>query len=123
MDYSTSSHADSLNSEDMPWLRISLGQVYCIQQVIRYQVGGGVWQTWTCTEKDCTGKGKYVSGFSMTISTEGTAFDRPPISDCSFGNTVTYRRKSTNGLGANELVIIGKVTNGALGKANNKPTL
>ena len=117
LDYSTSNHAHSLNSEDPPpWLKISLGQVYCVHQVIRYDVGRRVWQTWTCAQNDCTGTGSYAGNFYMTISTEGAAFDRPPISDCSFGNTVTYKRKTNSALGANELVIIGKVTNGALGK-------
>ena len=101
---------------ELAWLKISLVQIYCVQQVVSRQNADQVWQTWTCTEKDCTGTGNYVGNFYMTISTEGATLDRPPISDCSFGDTVTYGRRVDTSLGTREIVIIGKATTEVQGK-------
>ena len=100
-----------MNSEEKPWLNITLDQVYCVEQVVRYNNYGQVWQTWTCTDNDCTGTGNHAGNFNMVISTEDTTADLNlfPMPDCSFGDTVKYVRNNSQGLGANELVIIGKV--------------
>ena len=45
----------------------------------------------------------------MTVSTEGEAPDLFPISDCSFGNTVTYGRISNESFSVYEMVIMGRV--------------
>ena len=105
-----------MNSDHKPWLKICLGHVYCVEKVVRYKSDGEVYQTWTCTgtENNCTGTGIYSPTFFMTISTEGAAFDLLTISDCSFGDTVTYRRKIRSTFRANEMVIIGRVISGGI---------
>ena len=100
----------------LPWLKISLGEVYCVQQVVRRNQDQEVWQTWTCATNECTGVGENSGKFKMTISTEGAAFDLTPISDCSFGDTVTYRRKIGYSLQARAIVIIGRETTQVQGK-------
>ena len=100
----------------LPWLKISLGEVYCVQQVERRNLDQQVWQTWTCATNECTGVGDNAENFKMTISIAGATFDLPPISDCSFGDTVTYRRINDNSLSAREIVIIGRETTRVQGK-------
>ena len=103
---------------EFPWLKISLGRVYCVQKVERRNEDAGIRQSWTCTENDCTGEGDYVDNFYTTISSEleGATLNLSPIPDCSFGDTVTYGRKIDNFLRARELVIIGRNTIGVQGK-------
>ena len=93
---------------EFPWLKISLGRIFCVQTVVRRNNEDEIWQTWTCTERECSGVGNNVGKFRVTINTEGATLDLPPISDCSFGDTVTYGRKNNNSLGAREIVIIAR---------------
>ena len=114
MDYNTRSSAVSMNGK-LSWLKISLGKVYCVQQLVRRNGGNEVGQVWDCTVKDCrcvarTGK-EGCDILFVTVSTEGVSRDLPPISSCSHGNTVTYGRKYGGGpIGAPEILIIGTVS-------------
>ena len=47
LDYKTRNMAESTNPQHEHWLKISLDQTYCVQQVIRYESRGQVWQNWT----------------------------------------------------------------------------
>ena len=112
LDYGTLSGAVPENRKSS-WLKISLGQVYCVQQVVRRKDEDEISQIWDCSNKDCScvagTKKEDCENLYITVSTEGVSRDLPPISGCSHGNTVTYGRKSTYsyGIGARELLIIG----------------
>ena len=106
-DYSSKNEAVTEHGE-FPWLKISLGRIFCVQTVVRRNNEDEIWQTWTCNERECTGVGNNAGKFRVTINTEGATLDLPPISDCSFGDTVTYGRKNNNSLGAREIVIIAR---------------
>ena len=117
--YRTTSEALEMDSNKKPWLKIALGQVFCVEKVVRYDNHGQVWQTWTCTDNTCTGTGNFASNFNMTIITEYKTADLNlfPMSDCSFGDTVKYVRSNSPRLAVYEMVIIGKVISGTrLGK-------
>ena len=86
--------------------------------MVRRNDGDEIWQTWDCSDKDCkcvSGTGiDHCDNLYMTISAEGVTRDRPPISGCSYGNTITYGRKDTHWIGAREILIIGTTS----GKGN-----
>ena len=108
MDYSTTNNAVGKNGGN-PWLKISLGKVYCVQRVERQQADGSIRQTWICTETGCTCTGTYCQYFTMIVSTEGQITTTSPNPECSYGNTVTYQRmQNTKGASAYEMVVIGK---------------
>ena len=109
-DYSTSNNAVTENGEN-PWLKISLGKVYCVQKVVKHNTKDSIWQTWTCTDTGCSCSGNYCSSFTMIVRVEGESFDASTISssDCSYGNTVQYQREDpSKGVSAKEMVVIGK---------------
>ena len=111
MDYSTQNNAVGKNG-GKPWLKISLDQVYCVEKVVRRRQGDEIWQSWTCSDKNCKGTGQYAGDFYMTISSKEATPDRPSNSECSFGDTITYGSNSRKSVGARELVIIGRATIG-----------
>ena len=103
---------------EFPWLKIFLGQVYCVEKVERRNEDSGIRHIWICTERNCIGAGEYVDNFYMTISSEleEATLNLSPIPDCSFGDTVTFGRKIDNTLRSREIVIIGRETIGVQGK-------
>ena len=115
MDHSTRSEAFSLESEDGPWIKISLGQLRCVEKVERYARYNEIWQTWNCSANKCTCVGHYCGNFYMTIRTEGAVSNQPPLSNCSNGDTVTYGRNTTNELRIYELVVFGREIQGIPG--------
>ena len=94
-------------SDGNAWIKISLGSIHCVQQVLRYDDSDAPWQTWTCSDDGCSCVGQYCSYFTLTVSTEGTAQYVPPVSDCKYGDSVKYE-KNSGGAGLAEMVIIGK---------------
>ena len=75
------------------WLKITLDEVYCVQQVIWYQKDEYPFNTWTCTKDDCSNcEGKECSPLTLTVSTEGAVSDLPSFSDCRYGDTVEIKR-------------------------------
>ena len=71
------------------WLKITLDEVYCVQQVIWYQKDEYPFNTWTCTKDDCSNcEGKECSPLTLTVSTEGAVSGLPSFSDCRYGDTV-----------------------------------
>ncbi|KAL5270945.1 hypothetical protein ACHWQZ_G001565 [Mnemiopsis leidyi] len=96
-------------SDGNAWIKISLGSIHCVQQVLRYGDSDAPWQTWTCSDDSCGCVGKYCSYFTLTVSNEGTAPDLPTDSDYKYGDSVKYEKTSASGgVGLAEMVIIGK---------------
>ena len=97
-------------SDGNAWIKISLGSIHCVQQVLRYGDSDAPWQTWTCSDDGCDCVGKYCSSFTLTVSNanEGTAPDLPPAFDCQYGDSVKYEKTSASGgVVLAEMVIIG----------------
>ena len=90
------------------WFKLTLNQVNCVQQVLKYTGSDAPWQTWTCSDNGCSCVGGFCSTFAVRVTTEGGISDLNPVSDCKYGNTVTYDRTSGNNMAINEIVIIGK---------------
>ena len=74
-----------------PWLKVNLGKLDCIQQVISFNDYGDREHTWTCTSTDCDScEGPMCSNHHITTSVERTSSEGlPPIADCKYGDTVT----------------------------------
>ena len=110
METYSSAHRDGNNGV---WLKVTLGQVKCINQVKRYKAGENTGaQTWTCSSEDCTtcGGGK-CSDFSLEVFTEGPPSDNlPQRSDCKYGDTVKLEYVAENSRDkffVAEIIIIG----------------
>ena len=106
MNYLTKSYTG--NGPDGDWFRFILDQVHCVQQVLKYDNTGVPHQTWTCSDGGCNCVGEYCIIFTVTVSTEGASSNLSPVSDCGYGNIVTYKRISGHNMYINEMVIIGK---------------
>ena len=90
------------------WYELTLNQIHCVQEVVKYDNTGAPDQTWTCSDNGCSCVGKDCKVFTMTVINEGASSNLSPVSDCKYGNTVTYKRTSGNNFAINEMVIIGK---------------
>ena len=108
MDSSTSSHAVA-DSDGLIWIKIHLGQVYCIKQVVRYGDSVEPWQTWNCTHLGCdTCVGEQCGSFTLDVSTDEAEIVRflPPFDHCIYGDNVMYKRTQGDKLKIKEMLII-----------------
>ena len=92
------------------WIKMTLDEVYCLQQVIWFSETGSPKFTWTCLEEDCSDCVGFCSSFSLTVSIEGAESELPPISDCRYGDNVVIQKvaDSADGFMVNEMAIIKK---------------
>ena len=91
------------------WLKITLDKIYCVKQVIEYKSDGTFERNWNCTDSDCSNcEGHHCSHYTMTVSTEGSASDLSPVSDCRYGDTVKLEKVDNHELHVHEIAIIGK---------------
>ena len=107
MNLSTYSHT-VIGLDNRFWLKVRLGQVHCVKEVIQYQNTGIPYRTWSCTENDCSScEGNKCDELTATVSTEGAVSDLSPVSECKYGDMVMF--ESTNGLGfyTYEVAVIG----------------
>jgi hypothetical protein len=58
LDIDTKSYA-TRGSDGTAWLKLTLDQVYCVEQVVWYYYHGGPLQTRTCSTTGCTCQGDY----------------------------------------------------------------
>ena len=66
-------------------------------------------KTWTCTNSDCSNcVGSYCDRYTLTVSTEGTVSDLPPVSDCKYGDTAVMKRIEPKEFKMFEIAIVGK---------------
>ena len=101
-------------SDGKRWLKINLGKLNCILQVIWYTRVVNPYYTWTCTGIDCSscseGQGSSCSTYNLTTSIEtkrAPGDDLPFIADCKYGSTVKLERASGN-FAVTEIAITGK---------------
>ena len=101
-------------SDGTVWLEIILDQVYCVQQVIWYKDDGSSYNTWTCSETDCSkceGNHCHIYRDILTVSSKETAQENPShVSGCKYGDTVKLA-KSTS-FYVYEIAIIGRKLQG-----------
>ena len=91
------------------WLKLTLDKVYCVEQAIWFLSDGIPFQTWTCTDSDCSNcVGDYCSSYTLTVSAEGAVSDLSPVSDCKYGDTVKLEKVSGDSFGVYEIAIAGK---------------
>lgn len=81
-------------SDGRYWLKITMKDVECVQQVIWYDRYGNSRATWTCTKDDCSNCVGRDCGIPITITvrTEGAPSDPSPLLDCNDGDTVKMER-------------------------------
>ena len=94
-----------------PWLKIFLDQIHCVQKVIRYRSGGITYQTWYCTEDDCSNcVGEVCDQYKLRVSEEREELDLLPISDCKYGDTIKLEKvggSQSDGFKVPEIAIVG----------------
>ena len=99
--------------KDKPiWVKYSLGDVYCIEKVMRYDNDGIVANTWTCKDTDCENcEGQQCEVLLVTVSIkEPDLHNHIPVSVCRYGDNVLIEkdREPQNLFIAAEIVIQGK---------------
>ena len=100
--------AESPNGQDHSWIRFTLGQVYCISKVIRYDNIGLEYQSWTCNKTNCDAcVSLYCDDSKLTVSISDSS-TLTPISDCKHGDTVTLARTGPTGFWVYEIAILSK---------------
>ena len=102
----------SAGSDGKSWLKVNLAELNCIHQVIRFNIDGIPFPTWTCSSTDCSaceGNSKSCSGFLVTTSSERTSSDDLPlIPDCKYGDTVKLEEVRGHKFTVREIAITGK---------------
>ena len=94
------------------WLKITLDQVHCVEQVIHLTSSGHPYHSWTCSDTDCSTCSSFsldssCSIYTLTVYTEGAAPDNSsPASSCKYGDTVELEKGGA--ISMYEIVIIGK---------------
>ena len=99
-------------SDGTTWIKVTLDQLYCVDQVMRYYSDGNPCLTWTCSQTDCTdceGKGRYCNRYSLTVSSVRAVPDNlPSVTDYRYGDTVKLAKIDSYSFEAYEIAIIGK---------------
>ena len=91
------------------WLRIDLGQVHCVQQVVWYGEPAVIYQTWTCSEGGCAQcAGRDCENFQLQVSTSGLDSELNPIPPCYHGNYVVMENDGASPVSVLEIAVIGK---------------
>ena len=109
MDLDTFSSVRRRDLEDEIWLKVTLDQIRCVKEVMRYKGSDGLYQSWTCSENDCNiCHGRYCDDFAQTVSTEGggAASGLPSFSDCKHGNIVKLERIGGEKMNVVEIAVI-----------------
>ena len=110
LDFQTKSDTTK-GSDGTSWLKLTLGQLYCVEQAVEFESDGTTRQhTWTCTNSDCSNcVGQSCQRFPLTVTSEKAAADNlPPVSNCKYGDTVTLTEINGGYIGVWEIAVIGK---------------
>ena len=86
------------------WLKITLNQEHCLDQVIWYFSSGNPRLTWTCTKKKCKCNGLFCGDNSLTVSSS-----RSQSSVC--GDSVMLEDNHGNLMMISEIAITEKAGN------------
>ena len=94
LDWETKSHTRKFGGQSTSWLKVKLGQMHCVQEVLRYMKEKKLQMTWTCLSNGCTCEGhKDCSIFILTVYKEVAAPDNvPSVPGCKYGDTVKLER-------------------------------
>lgn len=80
------------------WFKVTLGKVYCIGKVMRYDSNGKVRTSWFCSRATCSCKGygcnSYNLGVKITESADDSSLTHGP--DCIYGDDITIERIRSN---------------------------
>ena len=102
----------SAGSDGKSWLKVNLAELNCIHQVIRLNIDGIPFPTWTCSSTNCStceGNSKGCSVYFVTTSRERTSSDDLPlIADCKYGDTVKLKSRYGGNFWIYEIAITGK---------------
>ena len=93
------------------WLKVLLGKINCVDQVIWYNGFDGPDLTWTCSENDCSDCVEdplFCHSHTLTVSSEEAVSDLPPVAGCKYGDAVKLDSVSGDIIMTREIVIIGK---------------
>ncbi|KAL5271055.1 hypothetical protein ACHWQZ_G001641 [Mnemiopsis leidyi] len=93
------------------WLKVLLGKIHCVDQVIWYNSFDGPDLTWTCSENDCSDcieDPLFCHSHTLTVSYEQAVSDLPPVAGCKYGDAVKLVSVSRDIIMTREIVIIGK---------------
>ena len=95
------------------WLKVSLGQLYCVDRVIEYDKRTGTNQfKWTCSQDDCaTCESRYdCRHFLLTVDAEDTPPNLSSTTGCKYGDSVKLKRVPGTGetITVAEIAIFGK---------------
>ena len=92
------------------WIKVNLGELNCIHQVLKYDSSSTPAMTHTCNSEDCSScEGTFCSSFLLTIKFERTSSDSlPPVDNCKYGDTVKLHGPDDNSFRVTEFEIIGK---------------
>ena len=91
-------------SDGATWLKLTLDQVHCVEQVVWIDYDGSPFITWTCSDGDCStceGEGEECSVFLLTVYTEGAS-----LSDSQCGDTLKIEKIKSGDYVFSEIVII-----------------
>ena len=113
IDRDKNTHSSTFPGTDgTSWLKINLGKVYCVEQVIWFNYDGTPFLTWTCTNNDCrkctSSSGNYCGYYTLTVSTEGTGSGLSFGSGCRYGDTVKLVEKAGKAFGVRDIAVIAK---------------
>ncbi|XP_063679506.1 uncharacterized protein LOC134815005 isoform X1 [Bolinopsis microptera] len=78
------------------WLKLTLGQVTCVQQIVWYLYDSSLYQTWSCSNTDCTCEGEVCNYYTLAVYNEGAVDNIPPVSGCIYGDTVKLLKTNDN---------------------------
>ena len=102
---------DESSSEGKTWLKLNLGSVHCVEEVIVYKSDKSIARSWTCTASQCTCEGTWCSDYTLTVSTETdpdvATLMCPTVPTCRYLDTVKYERNDGGEMGVFEIAIIG----------------
>ena len=92
------------DSNGKSWLKITLGKVYCVKEVISFHETGSPKIKWTCSTADCNTCtiSRFCSSYTLTVTGAGAAKDTP---DCKNGNTVELERNDKKAIYVSEIAI------------------
>ncbi|XP_063678479.1 uncharacterized protein LOC134814313 [Bolinopsis microptera] len=126
----TSAAVVSENADGASWLKVSLDQLSCVEQLIWYHTDTIPRQTWTCSEnenecsvcRDSDDSDSACASFSLTVSIEGPRPENIPtiaphdVTDCVFGNTFLLQKEDGSEFTVFEMAIIGQEATRKRGK-------
>ena len=101
-------------SDDITWLKVQLGEVHCVNRVVRYYSSNTqYYYSWSCSQEECTCEGWYCYRYLVSVYTESSTSPTSTVAgsptSCRLGDTVKLYSEYGSSIYAHELVITGKL--------------